>query len=141
MSKRISGVTLIELLVVMVVVAILTAIAYPSYRAQVLRSHRTDAKIGLERIAQTLERCYTMSSPKAYSGCPAVDSSPTASDNGYYSIAIATDDTAPSFTATATAVGGQLDDEICKTFTLTSANRRTATNAANADNSSECWSR
>ena len=69
MERFQKGVTLMELLVVMVIVGILAAIAYPSYRAQVMRSHRSDAKIALERAAQTLERCYTNSNPQGYGGC------------------------------------------------------------------------
>ena len=64
MERFQKGVTLMELLIVVVIVGILAAIAYPSYRAQVMRSHRSDAKIALERAAQTLERCFTNSNPK-----------------------------------------------------------------------------
>jgi type IV pilus assembly protein PilE len=141
MNKNHRGVTLIELMVVVVIIGILAAIAYPSYRAQVLRSHRSDAKIALERTAQTLERCYTNSLPKGYAACPVVAASPISTDNGYYSVAIATDDTVPSFTLTATAVGGQLQDTGCRTLTLTNTNLRGAKNASSADNVAECWGR
>jgi type IV pilus assembly protein PilE len=138
--KRQSGVTLIELLVVIMVVGILAAIAYPSYRAQVMRSHRSDAKVALERYAQSLERCFTNSAPKGYAACPA----PTAtSDNGYYAIT-RTIPAAPNdqtFLLTATAVGGQLQDTDCRTFTLNSVNARVARTAAAADNSAQCWRR
>jgi type IV pilus assembly protein PilE len=136
MERFQKGVTLIELMVVVVVVAILAAIAYPSFRAQVMRSHRSDAKVGLERIAQSLERCYTNSMPKSYVGCVA---SPLPSDNGYYSIAVTP--TATTFSLTATALGGQLDDADCRSLTLDNINRRTAKTAANADNNTACWGR
>lgn len=133
---RSRGVTLVELMIVVVVLGILAAIAYPSYRAQVMRSHRSDAKVGLERIAQTLERCYTNSMPKTYAGCVA---SPVPTDNGYYSIVITP--TATTFSLTATAVGGQLGDKDCKSLTLDNVNRRTAKTATDADNNAACWGR
>lgn len=140
MERLQKGVTLMELLVVMVVIGILTAVAYPSYRAQVMRSHRSDAKIALERAAQTLERCFTNSSPKGYGAC-AVPAA--ASDNGYYAIALNVP-AAPAdqtFTLTATAVAGQLDDGQCRSFTLTDTNVRGALTSANAANRDACWGR
>lgn len=137
MERLQKGVTLMELLVVMVVIGILTAIAYPSYRAQVMRSHRSDAKIALERGAQTLERCFTNSDPKAYDGC--VAPAPN-SDNGYYTIAVAFP-TPQRFTLTATAVAGQLADAQCRSFTLTDTNVRDALTSASAPNRDACWGR
>ncbi len=130
------GVTLIELMIVVVVVAILTAIAYPSYRAQVMRSHRSDAKVALERLAQSAERCYTNAVPKTYVGCA---SAVTASESGYYSIAF--NGTTNSFSLTATAVGGQLSDTECRTFVLTNVNLKTAFTATAVDSSAACWRR
>lgn len=134
--KNQSGVTLMELMIVVAVIGILAAIAYPSYRDQVLRSHRSDAKVGLERLAQTLERCYTNSLPKTYAGCVAAT---VPSDNGYYSIAVTP--TATNFTLTATALGGQLADSDCRTLTIDNANARTARTAADVPNDAACWRR
>lgn len=134
--KNQSGVTLMELMIVVAVIGILAAIAYPSYRDQVLRSHRSDAKVSLERLAQTLERCYTNSpSPKTYAGCVTAT---VPSENGYYSIAVAP--TATSFTLIATALGGQLADSDCRTLTIDNANARTAKTAADVPNDA-CWRR
>lgn len=140
---RSAGITLIELMVVVVVLGILAAIAYPSYRAQVLRSHRSDAKIALEQVAQTLERCYTNTS--TYATCAplqaVIDGGAIASENGYYSVDFAAAPTALAFTVRATAVGGQLADSDCRTFTLTNTNVKFAATAAAADNSAACWQR
>jgi type IV pilus assembly protein PilE len=140
MERFQKGVTLMELMIVVVIIGILASIAYPSYRAQVMRSHRSDAKVALERAAQTLERCFTNSNPKGYGACPAPNAG---SDNGYYAIAVNIP-AAPAdqaFTLTATAVGGQLQDAQCRSFTLTDTNVRNAKTSANVDNRNACWGR
>jgi type IV pilus assembly protein PilE len=143
--NRQQGVTLIELMIVVTIVAILSAIAYPSYRGYVMRSHRSDAKIGLERMAQTLERCYTNSTPKTYATCPplaaVIGGTAAPSENAYYSLDFSVAPTATTFTLRATAVGGQLADTDCRTFTLSSTNARRASTAASVANDQACWQR
>ena len=51
-----NGFTLIELMVVVVMVAILTAIALPSYQQYILRSHAATEEVEMQRLAQDLER-------------------------------------------------------------------------------------
>ena len=55
--KRERGFTLIELMIALVVMAILTAIAYPSYTNQVLKSRRADGIAALNRAAMEMESC------------------------------------------------------------------------------------
>ncbi|WP_322095819.1 type IV pilin protein [Peristeroidobacter agariperforans] len=59
MGRRATGMTLIELMVVMAIVAILTAIAYPSYRSHVAKTHRKAAAACLSQYANFMERYYT----------------------------------------------------------------------------------
>ena len=56
------GFTLIELLIAMAVIAILSAIAIPSYSAYVIRGQRAAAKAVLLQTAQAMERYYTAKS-------------------------------------------------------------------------------
>ena len=49
--KNIQGVTFIELIIVLVIVAILTSIALPSYQSYVAASRRNEAITTLSRIA------------------------------------------------------------------------------------------
>lgn len=58
MRKKMKGVTLLELMIVVVIVSILAAIAYPSYRQYVARAKRNEAKAGLLQIATLQERFY-----------------------------------------------------------------------------------
>lgn len=53
------GFTLIELIIAVAIVAILTAVAMPSYFNQVSKGYRQDAMGALTIVAQTMERHYT----------------------------------------------------------------------------------
>jgi len=53
------GVTLIELMIVVVIIAILTAIAYPSYQEYITKARRVDAQGVLMEAAQFMERHHT----------------------------------------------------------------------------------
>ena len=50
-----SGFTLIELLIVVAIIAILAAIAIPSYQGYIERGHRADTISELQNIASTIE--------------------------------------------------------------------------------------
>ena len=71
----ITGFTLIELMIVIVVVAVLAAIAMPSYRQYVLRTHRTEAKRTLLNVAVAQEKFYlqnnTYAGPSGARDCAA----------------------------------------------------------------------
>ncbi len=58
-ARRNAGFSLIELMIVVVIVAILASFAYPSYLQQVRKSKRSDAKVGLQQLAQRQETYYT----------------------------------------------------------------------------------
>lgn len=53
------GFTLIELLIVVAIVAILSAIAYPSYNSYIVKTHRAAATACLSEYANYMERYYT----------------------------------------------------------------------------------
>ena len=56
---RARGFTLIDVLIAVAVVAILAAIAIPSYSAYIIRGQRSTAKAVLLQTAQSMERFYT----------------------------------------------------------------------------------
>ncbi len=58
MYRQMQGVTLLELMIVVVLVALLTTIAYPQYRDFAARAKRNEAKAALLLIAQNQERFY-----------------------------------------------------------------------------------
>lgn len=128
------GFTLIELMVTVAVVAILAAIALPSFLGQLQKSRRSDGKQALLAVAQNMEKYFTENSryttAPGNGTCPgsAVVASP--SPEGYYAITGVCADNA--FTLTATAQGAQASDTHCATLTYTSLQVKGGTN-------SDCW--
>lgn len=109
---KVRGFTLIELMIVVAVVAILAAIAVPTYNRQVEQTRRADAKAGLLDAAQRLERCFTRNN--TYANC--LDS-PFNSPDNFYTITVAEPaggNLNTGFLLTATAVGA----DACSPFTL-----------------------
>jgi type IV pilus assembly protein PilE len=139
MKSKSIGFTLIEVMIVVAIVGILVAIAYPSYREQVLEGRRSEARSALLQLAQAQERFYTANGTYA-TGVEDSDGDSDASndvngvsrttENGYYTLSTTGGAT---FTATATpVVGGDTD---CTSLSINSLGQRTG---AGAD-SSQCW--
>ena len=138
--KKQLGFTLLELMAVVTVIAILAAIAVTSYRDQILKSKRAEAKQVLSDLALRQEKwrlnnaTYTSTlgtGGLAYSG--GAGALATQTPSGYYNLALSTPGTTPvcpgsgatpssanSFRITATATGDQADDTQCATIVLTS---------------------
>lgn len=84
MGYRQRGFTLTELMIALAIIAILSAIAIPTYNNYQLRSHRTQAMADLAACAQALERHYTLNfsyqsaaaDPSQIPGPPAADICP-----------------------------------------------------------------
>jgi type IV pilus assembly protein PilE len=149
------GFTLIELMVTIVVIAILAAIAIPSYQNSVRHSRRTDAKSALLDLAAREQNLYATTT--AYGSTPASvgysgAAFPVTVGSGYYSVNVTlTAAVAPTsstvtgtpagFTLVATPVAGttQAGDTACASFTLTSAGQQSALTSGGTDNTSICW--
>lgn len=136
------GFTLVELLTTMVIVAILAAIAIPSYNSQVRKSRRTEARTALLDIAGREERLF--STTNTYSATPADVGYNTLTPigSGYYNVAIEVTAGPPAtFTITATPVTGkgQDKDKDCASFVVDQAGRQTSKNQSAADSTTACW--
>jgi type IV pilus assembly protein PilE len=146
MKDRSAGFTLLELMIALAIVAIIAAFAYPSYMGQLRQSRRAEATVALETLAQGQERFYARfrmytsvivaPNPCAGAACGlGLASNVTA--NGFYSVAA--NGNAATFSLTATAVGRQLADTVCRTLAVDSIGARTATNYAGDDATADCW--
>ena len=126
------GYTLIEVMITLVIIAILVAIAYPSYGAFVRKSRRNDAVTSLARIQMAQEK---YRSNNANYGTLEQLGGPNTSTDGYYVLAIE-NNTAAGYSATAIPIAGktQVADSPCPVISLT-------VNAGNAvyGPSASCW--
>jgi type IV pilus assembly protein PilE len=131
--RAVRGFTLIELMIVVAVVAILAAIAYPSYQDAVRKSRRGQAKADLLELAQNLERYHTVNNSygTSTSTIPGWVAQSPRTGVAYYTISVPTQ-TANTFVLSAApnAAGGQNRDT-CGTLTINQANVRTAGGASN----------
>lgn len=66
---QIAGFTLVELVVAVAIIALLMAIAIPSYTNYVVKSNRAEARVTISNVAQALERCYSRHASYSDTAC------------------------------------------------------------------------
>jgi len=145
---KLMGFTLIELLIAIVIVSILTAVAFPSYQNFVRQSNRAAAKAILYENAQFMEQFYTENSQ--YDATAGVDGIANTGDDvavvlpilqsprtgaAKYNISL---QAAANATFTLQAVpAGTMAGDACGTYTLTN----TGVQAASGGTVAACWNR
>jgi type IV pilus assembly protein PilE len=118
------GFTLIELLISIAIVAIIAAIAYPSYQDSIQSARRADAQANLVDLTTVLERYYTVT--RSFVG----SAIPTSYDNDFYQFTLSPTPTSTTYTIRATPIGPQASDR-CGTMTITNTGLKTPV--------SNCW--
>ena len=109
-----NGFTLIELMIAAAIVAILAAIAYPSYTSHVMKSNRRAAQAQMLDIANR-EQQFLLSN-RAYASYSDLTASgytlPTELSTKYTPTITVGSSTVPAFTVTFTAIGTQESDGV-----------------------------
>lgn len=135
--RKMRGVTLMELMIVVVIIGILTAIAYPNYRDFTARAKRNEAKAALLQIAVNQERFYlnnnTYTSDMTDLGFAVAGNFKT--ETGSYNIDVAPGADANTYTATASYLLGGKEAAACLTFTINATGAKTSLPYTN------CWTR
>jgi type IV pilus assembly protein PilE len=109
---REKGFTLIEVLVVLGIVAVLAAIAYPSYTNQVRKGRRADAQGFLMDMANREQQYLLDARGYALGGGAIAALSMAVPDtvSSFYTVTVDTGEATPSFVITATPKGSQVPD-------------------------------
>ena len=136
------GFTLIEVIVAMLIIAVLTAIAIPNYRAYVARGNRAEARANLLEAANWMERWRTERG--RYDDPANVNNPPPGFPwaqiprvgGPKYNVAVVA--TAATYTITATAIGPMAGDA-CATLSIDQTGLRTFTGGAGSQEL--CWNR
>lgn len=130
-NTRQNGVTLIELMVVVMIIGIVSAIAYPSYTRHVLKSNRSNAQAMLMENAQFLERYFTVNN--SYANAAVVSAVVPKGATGSavrYNVSFSVTPSASAYTVQAVPANGQSGDD-CGTLTLAHTGAQTPTTG--------CW--
>ena len=130
--RKSAGFSLIELLIVVLMIGILSSIAFGMYRDNVVASNRTEGRSALQTAAGTLEKCRSLYGTYNNVSCNYADFT---SESNYYNITAAV--TGSTFTLTATPVAGgpQASDSACTTLTL----RNTGIKGGTGADPGKCW--
>lgn len=133
------GFTLIELMITVAVVAILAAVAYPSYIQHIVRGHRSAAQSQMYAVANKQEQ-YLLDQRSYASTLAALNIAMPTEVASRYTVTVSADmaTTPPSYLVTATPLGSQLvNDTRCGTLTLNHLGVKTY--SGTAANVADCW--
>ena len=137
MNTRKKGFTLIELMLVIGIVAILAALAVPSFLDSVRKSRRSDAMDTIMAIHLAQEK-YRANNTTYGTNAQLGFDSPQISPKGHYSVAVSGNN-ATGYTITATVVtGDDQANDYCGSFILTNA-AGVISKTNTASNADLCW--
>lgn len=127
-----SGFTLIELMIALAIIAVITAVALPSYRNHVISSRLTEAYSGLAAAQSAAEQFW--SNNRTYVGFNAASNFPQATSNFTYALS---NDSASTYTVTASGVAGSPVSGF--SYTINQNGNRTTVATPSWGTSASCW--
>lgn len=134
-----AGFTLIELMITVVVVAILAAIAFPSYTKYVARGNRSEGQAMLNDAAARMERYSAQNNGYTTDITKLGFSNPQLSPQKYYALTLSTDSTQTNSTKykfLATPQNGQANNDTdCLILSIDETGLKTATGPL----ATTCW--
>ena len=129
------GFTLIEVLIVVAIVAILSAIALPSYREHIIKTRRATAIGCLSELSLYMERYHT--TELKYDGVALPVTACQTDLQNFYTFAFpAGEPTATTFIIEATPTGSQEADTRCATLGINATGVKTISGTATV---AACW--
>ncbi|MGJ8671001.1 MAG: type IV pilin protein [Oceanococcus sp.] len=139
MVQRSRGFTLLELMIVVAIIGVISAIAFPSYRENVLKTRRADARGAVMGLANALERFRANSGTYVGAAVPAIfsDKSPIDGADRYYTLSLSGLG-GNTYTITATPHGSQASDK-CGSLILDQSGTRTVAGASGGMTNVSCW--
>lgn len=147
MERSYRGFTLTELMIVVAIIAILAAIAIPSYNEHVTKTRRSDGQAGLLDLANRLERYYSQNNTYATATIAAGNAvtdvlTSAQTPEEWYTLSISAQ-TATSYTLQATPQNAQgTQDTRCQSLTLNNLGVKGVANGpagAPTGTAADCW--
>lgn len=133
--RRARGFTLVELIVVIGIIALLAAIALPSYTKYTFRARRADGQQVLQNLSLAQERFYSTFNRYTDDLTKFGYSGTAMSEGGNYAVTVTLTNAGQGYVATAAPHSGQSTDK-CGSLTLTNAGAKGQT--GDTSNGS-CW--
>ena len=143
-SGRMAGFTLIEIMISVAIVAIITAIALPSYRSNVARSKRSEAISIIQEAAQYMQRYYSANDSYTNTLPTVLQNVPRSATSGQtYTLSVVTNTNSTTYTITAaiSSTGSQAGDS-CGNYVLNAQGQKfSLVNGASASTAvtTDCW--
>jgi type IV pilus assembly protein PilE len=110
-TRRQAGFTVIELAIAMIVIALLAAVALPSFLDSIRKGRRSEAFTAMSALQQAQER-WRSNRTSFTSALSDLNINSTTSPGGYYTLSIASA-TATGYEIQAQAAGSQVSDSAC----------------------------